>query len=129
MWIFLNDAFLSVVQPDPAFVPANMIGQDVLMVRARRKIDLMNTFGKGTRIIETPDRDYRWRVYVKRQNFAALIHENVLNINYDNFKDSIDPKDKQRKTAYMSVWACMDRFQALSTPRHRSAPLFDDDAY
>lgn len=126
MWIFLNDAFLSVVQPEPQFVPPRFLGQNVLMIRARRKVDLINAFGRKVQITETPDRDYRWRTYMVRSDFAAFVHEAAMSIDYDNFKDSIDPKDKQRKTAYMSVWACMDRFQALATPRHRSAPLFDD---
>ena len=121
MWIFMNDAFLSIVVPHPSDIPAHhKKTPNLMVVRARRKIDLTNSFGRGADIIEGgPERDYRWRVFLPRSIIADFVFEAVNSIDYHNFKDSIPAKDKDRKRAYGSVWACMDRFQAEATPRHR----------
>jgi hypothetical protein len=121
MWVFMNDAFLSVVVPHPSDVPTKHKKRlDLMVVRARRKVDLMNAFGRDADIIESgPERDYRWRVFLPRSVVAEFLFEVVNAIDYQNFKDSIEAKDKDRKRAYSSVWACMDHFQAEATPRHR----------
>lgn len=51
MWLCFNDGFLSVV--------ADKANPARLMVRARRKVDLVNIFGHDVEIVETPDADYR----------------------------------------------------------------------
>ncbi len=91
MWICLNNAFVSVVQHT----------KDKLVVRARRKSHLTALFPDG-KIIETMDRDYRFRIFVDRKEFAALIAEKIANIDYTNFKDST--KDKSLHDMYLNWW-------------------------
>lgn len=124
MWVFLNDAFLSIVVPHTDDVPAKWKGKDVLVVRARRKVDLINTFGREVEVMETPDRDYRWRTYQARSIMAELMFEAVNAIDYDNFKDSISGNDPHRKRAYGTVWADMNVFQGQDKPRHKGGGRF-----
>jgi len=96
MWICFNDAFVSVVS-DP-IVP----GQ--LMVRARRKNHLKRLLGKKAKVYESPKRDYRFRAYVTREDFAKLVADKVENIDYTNFKDSVKKKDPELEKLYMKFW-------------------------
>lgn len=100
MWIFMNDAFLSVVQLDEE--------PDFLMVRARQPQDIPRVFPSAT-VVSLPNRDYAFRARIPRKEVAAAIAEHVTNINYTNFKDSVDEED--RIGAYVDVWAAMRWFQ------------------
>src|SRR5713101_4402668 len=84
MWLGFNDGFLSAVadKNDPAR----------LMVRARRKKDLLDVFG-DVEIIKNDGTDYRWRTFVDRKAFAALVAARVEKINYTNFKNSVGDRD------------------------------------
>src|SRR6185369_8951253 len=101
MWICFNDGFVSAVadKNDPAR----------LMVRARRKKDLMNVFGANVKIIENAGADYRWRTFIERKAFAALVATRIENINYTNFKDSVAADDLH--DLYMTFWGLHKRYQ------------------
>lgn len=104
MWVFLNNAFFSIVQDrkDP----------EVVVIRARIKGDLEKAFGVSPESVkETDDSDYRFRIFATKADVAHAMHQHVLNIDYTNFKDSIHPKDKNRKKHYSEVWAVMFRWQ------------------
>jgi hypothetical protein len=106
MWIFLNDAMLSVIEHPNA--------PDTLIVRSRAKEDLEATF--PDRVPEnTPERDYEWRTYATRKEVAALVAARLESLDYTNFKDSVQQKD--RASAYLSVWAAMLGFQRLRNGR------------
>jgi len=84
MWICLTTGFLSVIaDKDPA----------KLIVLARRKRDLLNTFGQDVAVVETPDRHYRWRIFIDRESFKAVLAGQIDAINYTNFKKSVKDKD------------------------------------
>jgi hypothetical protein len=84
MWICLNTGFLSVIaDKDPA----------KLIVLARRKRDLLSTFGQDANIVETIDRHYRWRVFIDRESFKAVVAGQIDAIHYTNFKKSVKDKD------------------------------------
>jgi len=102
MWIFMNDAMLSVV--------TNRDDSDSLMVRARVRGDIEKVFPLAEPY-QVPRSDYAWRAAVPREKVAEVIARRLLDIDYDNFKDSIDPLDKPRKRAYTSVWVDMARYQ------------------
>jgi hypothetical protein len=108
VWIFLNNAFLSVVtapeQPDS------------LLVRARYKGDLERVFGK-VRVAVTPERDYRFRTLLSRGVVAGTIAAQVATVAYPNFKDSV--RARWRHDAYLGVWDVMWREQQRQTPRRR----------
>lgn len=92
MWICLNDAFFSIVadQRDP----------DSLLVRARREGDVERVF--GVRAAFTPDNDYAYRASIKRHHVVAAIEDEVQEIRYENFKNSV--KDPLLQAVYNRVW-------------------------
>ncbi len=103
MWIFLSDAFLSIVDKG---------GDDsTLLVRARREGDLERVF-PGVEVRLTPDHDYRYRARVPRERVAEAIADHIRGIRYPNFKGTV--KDPARHDAYMGVWSEMHRFQRRS---------------
>ena len=102
MWIAMNDSFVSVVvnRNDPKSV----------VVRARVKEDLVALFPPHANdIVEMTESDYRWRLFLDKKYVSAVIAERVMDIDYDNFKDSV-PKT-WRKQAYNSIWSTMYNVQ------------------
>ena len=108
MWIFKNNAFVSIVEDKD--------WPDALWVRARVAGDLERFF-EGTDaaldVIETPDADYRFRVCVSREIAAKAVTTAVESVDYVNFKNSIsnDKAGDRRHHAYLDVWRAMFRFQ------------------
>lgn len=101
MWIMLNDAFFSLVSKD--------CEPDELMVRARRKGDIEKVFSvPASRYTKS---DYLYRAAVKREVIAEVMEREIDNINYDNFKDSV--QDKELHDAYVGVWTAMLRVQEV----------------
>ncbi len=100
MWIFLNDAFLSIVDK----------GGDgtTLLVRGRKQGDIERVFPNAN-VQETPHNDYRFRARVDRETAAQAIAESIRAITYPNFKGSVP--DRERHDAYMNVWEVMYRYQ------------------
>ena len=100
MWICLNNAFLSIV--DKAENKAN------LLVRARRKGDIKRVFPNAIER-HTRGTDYAYRADIKREDVALTIAHNIDEINYDNFKNSVE--DHQLHNAYAKVWGIMANTQ------------------
>lgn len=113
MWIFLNNAFISAVQhnDDP----------NLLVVRARVEGDLERVFeplyGKealdvnGIKVERHEDRDYLFRVVVTKNQFASAMHWHASQIDYGNFKDSIEDHDYHN--ACSRVWSVMNGLQEI----------------
>jgi hypothetical protein len=103
MWIFLNNAFLSIVDK----------GGDgsTLLVRSRKAGDIERVF-PAAEVSETPRNDYRFRARVDREQVAQAFAEAVRSVRYPNFKDSV--KEPRRHDAYLGVWEVMHRFQQAS---------------
>lgn len=100
MWILLNDAVFSIVRKPET--PAGM-----LHVRSRRADDIPNVF--GVRATVTPRGDYRFRADIDEAAVVAVISRRLLDIDYDNFKDSTHDPDLKR--AYGSVWSTLGDLQ------------------
>lgn len=79
MWIFLNNAFVSVVRGR---------GKE-LLIRARRSGDISRALGMKIQETESFHTDYRYRTSISRSLFAAAMKRHIENIDYANFKDSI----------------------------------------
>jgi hypothetical protein len=128
MWVFLSDAMFSIVQP-------NEDRPDLLIVRARFENDIQKVFPRAT-VAVTPRSDYRYRTVVDREEVAAAMAHEVRRIDYPNFKDSVDGRDRRRHDAYLGVWTAMYRAQeeerpwvgsahvATTTPKSVSQPSF-----
>lgn len=107
MWIFKNNAFVSIVQDRDL--------PDQLWVRARVRGDLERFFGHSdwVHVIETPNADYRFRTVVDRTTLKAALSDAVDDVDYPNFKNSIatTPVEDERHNAYLRVWTAMMGFQ------------------
>lgn len=99
MWIFLSDAFFSVVHKD--------CKPDEVIVRARRKGDIERVFPRKMRskITKLLHADYLYRTTVKRSVLAEVMKVEIDRITYANFKDSVD--DDELHSAYLRVWSVM----------------------
>ena len=100
MWIFLNDAFLSIV--------SDRNDQARLLVRARFKGDIERAF-PGVRSSHTPHADYPYRAGIDRKTVAKVLSEKAAGIRYPNFKDSVT--EPWREGEYLSVWSTMREAQ------------------
>lgn len=100
MWIFLSDAFLSIVDK----------GGDgsTLLVRARRSDDIKRVF-PDAEVIKGSGTDYLYRARIDREKVAQRIAEAVRQTTYPNFKSSV--KERRRHDAYIRVWDAMYAFQ------------------
>lgn len=101
MWVFLNDAFLSIVQLRGS--------DDLLLVRARKEGHIEAVFG-DVEVIRTPERDYLYRAFVSRKSVADVIAQRLMKVDYGNFKDSIS--DENYHDACAEVWRVMNSFQS-----------------
>jgi hypothetical protein len=109
MWVFLNNAYLSIVA-DPH--------SDQLRVRARVPGDIERVF-PGHEVTEWGGTDYRFRAWVDRETVAATLYQEAMNIGYDNFKGSVH--DHDRHDAYLKVWGNMMDYQRRQV--HRESQL------
>ena len=96
MWIFLPESFISVVQK-----PGDT---DTLTVRARIKGDIESVFPEAC-VEADKGTDYKYRARVSRQAVAQVLHDQVMGLNWGNFKGEV--KDRKRHDAYMNVWRAM----------------------
>ena len=103
MWVFLPDAFVSVV--------ADWNSKEHLYIRARFRGDLerLPWPSKSPKVQETPDRDYRYRVRVTRQAWADLLVRVAMNMDWTNVKNAIPntPEHFRRYKGMSSVWGVM----------------------
>jgi len=114
MWICLNNAFLSVVQPRPNDLPPGCKGADVLLVRARVHSHIEAVF-PGATVVTTPSRDYLFRAFIPRDQVADVLAQQVMNLSYGNFKNSV--QNHSLHEAYAGFWSIMYRLQgSLNKP-------------
>ena len=100
MWLFLSDAFLSIVRKD---CPRNC-----LLVRARRQGDIEKVFPRA-KVKRTPKADYLFRAVISQDDVISAMENEVRRIAYGNFKESVT--DKTLHDAYLRVWFTMDSLQ------------------
>lgn len=102
MWIFLNNAFLSIVAD-----PENM---NVLKVRARFRGDIERVFPEA-KVQADQGTDYKFRALLPRQRVADVIALSVNDIKATNFKDSVS--EHWRHDLYLKVWQVMFQAQKM----------------
>lgn len=91
MWLFTEHGFYSAVRDGERIV-----------VRARRPGDLekLSESMPGLSEVEvSPGRDYRYRAFASREDFAAGVAAVALDIDYSNFKSRVDSKPLERRTS------------------------------
>lgn len=105
MWIIMNTGLLSVVDKSAL--------QDHLVVRARVREHILAVF-PDAKVRATPNADYQFRADIKRRDVAVAVARQIMEIDYDNFKDSIP--ESNLKNACSHVWSIMFK---LAEPVHR----------
>lgn len=100
MWVFLSDAFLSIV--------AHRTRAGYVLVRARKAGDIESVFPQAT-VRRTPAADYRYRAELPAAEVAQALAERAGDIDYPNFKNSV--RDPRRHAAYAAVWLAMRQIQ------------------
>lgn len=100
MWIFLPNSFISVVQK-----PGDT---DTLTVRARLPGDIETVFPRAI-VKSNKGTDYKYRALVPRQTVAQVLHDQVMGLNWSNFKGAV--KNPKRHDAYLNVWSAMHAAQ------------------
>jgi len=113
MWIYLREAFLSIV--------AHRDKRDTLLVRARLAGDIERAFPHlAVKVKRTPAADYLFRAELPRKAVADALLEHAMAINYDNFKAAVP--DPDRRKVYSTVWCemnCWQHANAKRPPRRR----------
>lgn len=118
MWVFLNDAFVSIV--------AHRDKPDTLMVRARFAGDLQRLFpSRAKQVKRTPSADYLFRVEVPRGEVAEMLSLAALSVDYPNFKASVP--ERWRHDIYAGCWSVMWRAQTNRAQAKRAQLDSSDD--
>lgn len=109
MWIFLSNAFLSVVadKDDPS--------GPRLLVRSRREGDIERVFPEADVVIN-PFADYRCRAWLPRERVAEVMQQLLQELSYANFKNSIPHGEYAYHDAAMGVWSVMHHYQGDQAP-------------
>ena len=105
MWICTSSAFLSVV--------ADREHEDRLLVRARIAGHIESVFPKA-KVFTSDSADYMFRSFIPRDEVAQVIAQQVKDIHYDNFKNSV--KNKPLHDAYLKIWTVMVSLQERFAP-------------
>ena len=114
MWIFTNQGMISIVR--------HRDRPGMVLARARQPAVLKVLFPKHP-ITRTPDADYRYRAEVDREDLLDVMTDQLLDIDYDNFKDSIT--DGPYHMACADVWRIMHHYQNQQEERREPAPKYD----
>jgi hypothetical protein len=96
-----------------------------VLVRARCKADIFNLFRKFsgrykmTRSKADKRRDYRWRLSMRRRDWAKILATPGDEIDYGNFKNAVHERGDQnnKRSAYLAIWAALLRVQHLEDER------------
>ena len=113
MWVISKYGFASAVKH------LDKLGW--VLVRARDRSDL-EEFCEVARdcgvpgfseeaIEENRSADYRFRMTVKREDWAELAKVLAAGIDYPNFKDEVSKVDPERAAVYMGVWSELRKIQ------------------
>ena len=92
MWIMTNNSYLSIVSKD--------CGPTELLVRARRAGDIERVF-PNAEVTRHTNSDYLYRAVLPRDAVKQALAATIDQIDYPNFKDSVE--DRSLHAAYVSA--------------------------
>ena len=101
MWHCFNDGFVSAVQD------RNKL--DSLVIRSRKKKILQNLF-PNAEIIVGGSTDYNYRVFCSKKEWSKIVADRIMNIGYDNFKNSVSDDDLHN--LYAKFWSLHYAYQS-----------------
>lgn len=101
MWLMTRLGFYSIVTKSPG----------EWQVRSRSMHDLQELLRLcpeiGSPILDTPERDYPYRIVVTRPDLDIVMLALAETVTYPNFKDAVDRTPAQRHKPYHEIWAIM----------------------
>lgn len=106
MWIATNKGWLSIVR--------HRDKEHTLLVRARNKNHIESIF-EDAEVYEDANADYPYRADIHLYTVGTVIGDLLMNINYDNFKASVD--DYHYHLALTEVWDDMYRYGRQYRPK------------
>jgi hypothetical protein len=119
MWLFTQNAFLSVVSYDPTKDSPNPAGgPDDLLVRARVRTDLesLKKYVPGLKLNRDDSADYMFRAVMTREQWATCMVGEIGEIDYSNFKDRVaERQGHDRAGIYMQIWSALLALQPPSS--------------
>lgn len=113
MWLFTEDGFFSAVE-ESRLEP--YIGQISIRVRALEDLERIQKYFPGASpISETPKHvhaDYRFRMWVPKEEFGAGLAGMGEAISYDNFKSQVGKRlGSKRESPLHRIWSIMGSLQ------------------
>jgi|TARA_Y100000758_G_scaffold264491_1_gene203829 hypothetical protein len=122
MWLFTQYGFFSAVcarEGDGSYT--NRVDPTRIMVRARLKNHLENLKRRFTEsigdveIVETPDTDYRYRIFIDKSKWTHVLASLGGELDYDNFKSKVagnlDDVGSEYENSLHDVWGVMHSLQ------------------
>jgi hypothetical protein len=106
MWIFSSQGFLSIVR--------HIDKPNILIVRSRFQGHLEKMFPKAL-VLEDAERDYRYRAELPTKEVSKVIARLVSEIDYDNFKNSLDMNDEKYFESCVEVYNLVARNSDMIT--------------
>ena len=100
MWFCFNNGFVSAVE--------NRDDEDGLVVRARRREHLEDNF-PDNKIVVGGSTDYNYRIFISKKEFAEIVKDRIMGIDYSNFKNSVEDDDLY--DLYSKFWTLHYKFQ------------------
>ena len=102
MWVIMNKAYFSIVE--------NKNNQDELLVRARVAGDIERIF-PDAEVLKNTGADYLYRASVPKTVVSNTLKNEIENIDYGNFKNSVPWEDELRHDVYFNVWSELSKLQ------------------
>lgn len=125
MWLFTRYGFFSAVCARQGDGSGQPVDPTRMMVRARRREhleSLLQRFGDrlsvSPAIQESKNADYRYRIFMPKAEWAALLTAITNDVDYDNFKDAAHEQldgttaGRAYTHALTDVWDVMYELQA-----------------
>tara|TARA_R110001599_G_scaffold2887_2_gene15709 strand:+ start:449 stop:823 length:375 start_codon:yes stop_codon:yes gene_type:complete len=112
MWLALSDGWLSIV--------AHRDKPDHLLVRARKASHIEDYFPNES-MYEDSEADYPFRADVMRYQVSLILAEYIDNMQYDNFKNSVE--DKLLRFAFTTVHADMMQYGLKYRPKENTTHI------
>ena len=112
MWLALSDGWLSIV--------AHRDKPDHLLVRARKASHIEEYFPNES-MYEDSEADYPFRADVTRIKVGEMLLEYMANMQYDNFKNSVD--DRQLHFAFNTVHTDMMQYGLKYRPKENTTHI------
>jgi hypothetical protein len=101
MWVYCKSGFFSAVN--------HATKKNMVHVRARFEGDLerlCEAHAIKAKVDYTPENDYAWRMNFTKTDWARIMEEESMDIDYTNFKNAVHD-GTERDWAYMNVWSVM----------------------